>query len=113
VRERAFDPLLDMEHVGASLNSYDDTGKNVGGTGGSNTWEFTDASGNVVNDGIGSLLLNQTHNHLFLYNPNGNDIEVKDYDDPIRDLTGFNARIHVDQDYSQARSAAVIKQPSA
>jgi hypothetical protein len=112
VRERAFDPLLDMEHVGASLNSYDDTGRNVAG-GGSNTWEFVDDSGSVVSDGIGCLELDTEHNHLFLYNPDGGgDISVKDYDDPIRDLRGFNARVYVDQDYSQARSAGVIQQPT-
>lgn len=110
VRERAFDPLLDMEHVGASLGSYDDTGKNVGGTGGANTWEFTDADGNATATGsVGCLQLDTTKNHLFLYNPNGQDIEVKDYDDPIRDLTGVNGRVWVDQDYSQARSAGVVQ----
>ena len=111
VRERAFDPLLDMEHVGGSLNSYDDDGRNVAG-GGSNTWEFVDEDGNAVSGGIGCLELNREHNHLFLYSPNGNGIEVKDYDDPIRDLRGFNARVFVDQDYSQARSAGVIQQPT-
>ena len=112
VRDRMFEPLLDMEHYGSSLNSYDTDGRNVGGSGGANTWEFTDASGAAVSDGIGCLALAQEHNHLILYNPNGTDIEVKDYDDPIRDLRGFNARLHVDQDYSQARSAGVIDQPT-
>jgi hypothetical protein len=112
VRDRMFEPLLDMEHYAASLNSYDSDGRNVVG-GGDNTWEFTDASGAVVNDGIGCLLTQSEHNHLFLYAPNGNDIEVKDYEDPIRDLQGFNARVWCDQDYSQARSSAVIDQPSA
>lgn len=111
VRDRMFEPLLDMEHHAASLNSYDSDGDNVAG-GGSNTWEFTDASGTAVSDGIGALALAQEHNHLILYAPNGNDIEVKDYDDPIRDLRGFNARLHVDQDFSQARSAGVIDQPT-
>ena len=111
VRQRAFDPLLDMEHVGASLNSYDTDGRNVVG-GGDNTWEFTDEDGDAVDDGIGCLQLDTERNHLILYNPNGTDIEVKDYDDPIRDLTGVNARIHVDQEYDQARSAGVIQQPS-
>jgi hypothetical protein len=114
-RERAYDPLLDMEHVAASLGSYDDDGQNVGGTGGANTWEFTDVDGNAVSDGIGALLFDggeDGHNHLMLYAPNGQDIEVKDYDDPIRDLRGFNARLWVDQDYSQARSATVIDQPT-
>ena len=111
VRERAFDPLLDMEHVGASLNSYDDDGDNVAG-GGANTWEFTDSSGAAVSDGIGCLELNTERNHLILYNPNGQDIEVKDYEDPIRDLQGVNARIHVDQEFDQDRSAGIIKQPT-
>jgi len=111
VRQRAFDPLLDMEHVGASLNSYDTDGRNVVG-GGANTWEFTDEDGAAVSDGIGCLQLNTERNHLILYNPNGTDIEVKDYDDPIRDLVGMNARIHVDQEFDQARSAGVIQQPT-
>ena len=111
VRQRAFDPLLDMEHVGASLNSYDTDGRNVVG-GGDNTWEFTDEDGDAVDDGIGCLQLDTERNHLILYNPNGTDIEVKDYDDPIRDLTGVNARLHVDQEFDQARSAGVIQQPS-
>ena len=110
VRTRMFDPLLDMEHNGASLNSYDDDGDNVPG-GGDNNFGFTDETGAAVSGGIGALVLSQQHNHLILYAPNGNDIEVKDYDDPIRDLRGFNARIHVDQEYSQARSAGVIEQP--
>ena len=111
VRQRAFDPLLDMEHVGASLNSYDSDGRNVVG-GGDNTWEFTDEDGDAVSDGIGCLQLNTERNHLILYNPNGTDIEVKDYDDPIRDLVGVNARIHCDQEFDQARSAGVIQQPT-
>ena len=111
VRQRAFDPLLDMEHVGASLNSYDTDGRNVVG-GGDNAWEFTDEEGDAVSDGIGCLQLDTERNHLILYNPNGTDIEVKDYEDPIRDLRGFNARIHVDQEFDQARSAGVIQQPS-
>lgn len=105
------DPLLDMEHRAASLNSYDDDGDNVVG-GGNNTFEFVDETGSAVSDGIGCLAYQSNHNHLILYAPNGNDIEVKDYDDPIRDLRGFNARIFCDQDYSQARSAGVIQQPT-
>ena len=105
LRERTFEPLLDMEHFAASGGSYDDTGAQVGGSGGSNVWDFENQ------DDVGSVVFSKMHNHLFLYNPNGNGIEVKDYDDPIRDLTGVNARIHVDQDYSQARSASVIRAP--
>jgi len=47
--------------------------------------------------------------HVFMYAPNGQDIEIKDYDDPIRDLNGVNARVHVDANYSQSRSASTIE----
>jgi hypothetical protein len=99
-----------MEHNGASLNSYDDDGDNVVG-GGANTFQFTDSAGAAVPEGIGALILQQSHNHLILYSPNGTGISVKDYEDPVRDLQGFNARVHVDHEYSQARSAGVIEQP--
>jgi hypothetical protein len=35
-------------------------------------------------------------------------VEIKDYDDPIRDITGVNARVHCDAQFSQGRSAATI-----
>lgn len=57
----------------------------------------------------GAVVYNRDRIHTFIYGPNGNDIEVKDYDDPVRDLNGFNARVHVDCSYSQARSAATIE----
>jgi hypothetical protein len=98
-----------MEHRAASLNSYDNDGDNVVG-GGSNTFQFNKDDGTAAaSDAVGCLAYQSEHNHLILYAPNGNDIEVKDYDDPIRDLRGFNARIHCDQEYSQDRSAGVIQ----
>jgi hypothetical protein len=57
----------------------------------------------------GAVVYDRDRLHLFLYAPNGQDIEVKDYDDPIRDLQGVNARCHVDAQYSQARSACTIE----
>jgi len=57
----------------------------------------------------GAVVYNRNRIHLFMYAPNGQDIEIKDYDDPIRDLRGVNARAHVDCQYSQARSAATIE----
>jgi len=36
-------------------------------------------------------------------------VEVKDYEDPIRDLQGVNARVHVDVIYSQERAASTIE----
>lgn len=58
---------------------------------------------------LGAVVYNRNRIHTLLYGPNGNDIELKDYEDPIRDLNGFNARVHVDVQYSQARSAATIE----
>jgi hypothetical protein len=62
------------------------------------------------NDGeLGGVIYDRNRIHTFLYGPDGNDIELKDYEDPIRDLNGFNARVHVDVQYSQQRSAATIE----
>jgi len=58
---------------------------------------------------LGAVVYDRNRVHLFLYAPNGQDIEIKDYDDPIRDLRGVNARCHVDCQYSQARSASTIE----
>jgi hypothetical protein len=57
----------------------------------------------------GAVVYNRNRVHTFIYGPNGDDIEMKDYEDPIRDLNGFNARVHVDTRYSQARSASTIE----
>lgn len=58
---------------------------------------------------LGAVVYNRDRIHTFIYGPDGNDIEIKDYDDPIRDLNGVNARVHVDCQYSQARSSATIE----
>jgi hypothetical protein len=57
----------------------------------------------------GAAVYNRNRIHIFMYAPNGSDIEIKDYDDPIRDLRGLNARAHVDCQFSQARSASTIE----
>jgi hypothetical protein len=67
-----------------------------------NTFGF-DADGE-----IGATVYNRNRIHIFTYAPNGSDIEIKDYDDPIRDLRGVNARAFMDCKFSQARSAANI-----
>ena len=36
------------------------------------------------------------------------DIEIKDYEDPIRDLQGVNSRAYVDAVYAQPDAAATI-----
>jgi hypothetical protein len=92
---------LDM-HAAASGQTYDD-GSDIGYDGGENTWGF-DADGE-----LGAVVYDRNHIHTVLYAPNGQDVEVKDYEDPIRDLQGVNARVHVDVIYSQQRAASTIE----
>lgn len=96
IRERVFDPLLSVTHYGASGNTYDSDS-------GSNTWGFS-ADGE-----LGAAVYDSNHVHVVMYNPEGNDIQVKDYDDPIRDLSGVNARVWTDTIYSQQRAAATVQ----
>jgi len=94
VRERVFDPLLSVEHYGASSATYDSS---------SNTWGF-------ASDGeLGAVVYDSGHVHVVMYNPEGNDISVKDYEDPIRDLQGVNARVWTDTIYSQQRAASTVE----
>ena len=73
-------------------------------------WPDTSNTFGFENDGeYGAAVYNRNRVHIFMYSPNGQDIEVKDYDDPIRDLRGLNARAHVDCQFSQARSASTIE----
>jgi hypothetical protein len=73
-------------------------------------WEDANNTFGFENDGeLGAAVYDRQRLHLFLYAPNGQDIEVKDYDDPIRDLVGVNCRAHVDAQFSQGRSAATIE----
>jgi len=96
VRERVFDPLLSVTHYGSSDATYDSTN-------GSETWGF-------ANDGEkGAVVYDSDHVHVVMYNPDGNDIQVKDYEDPIRDLQGVNARVHTDTIYSQQRAASTVE----
>jgi len=92
---------LDM-HGAMSSATYDD-GTDIGWSGGENTWAFS-------SDGdYGAVVYDRNNIHTILYAPNGQDVEIKDYDDPIRDITGVNARAHVDCQFSQARSASTIE----
>ncbi|AFH23076.1 hypothetical protein OSG_eHPD7_00020 [environmental Halophage eHP-D7] len=93
IRERVFDPLLSVTHYGASSNTYNSS---------ENSWGF-DSGGDT-----GAIVYDSNHVHVVMYNPDGNDIQIKDYDDPIRDLRGVNARVHTDAIYSQERAAATV-----
>lgn len=90
IRERVFDPLLGVEHYGASDSVYNSD---------ANTWGYS-ADGE-----LGAVVYDREAIHVILEN----DIEVKDYEDPIRDLQGVNARVHVDAVYSQGRAASTIE----
>jgi len=92
---------LDM-HAAMSNATYDD-GSDVGWSGGSETWGF------AADGEYGGVVYDRDNIHTILYAPNGQDVEIKDYEDPIRDITGVNGRIHVDAQYSQGRSAATIE----
>jgi hypothetical protein len=73
-------------------------------------WPATSNTFGFEADGeYGAVVYNRDRIHTFIYGPDGSDIELKDYEDPIRDLNGFNARVHVDCQYSQARSASTIE----
>jgi hypothetical protein len=92
---------LDM-HAAASDRTYDD-GSDTTWSGGNETWGFS-ADGEK-----GAVVFDRDHTHLVLYNPDGDGMTVKDYEDPIRDLNGVNARTFCDFDYSQQRSAATVE----
>ncbi len=90
IRERVFDPLLSVEHYGASDAVYDGT---------ANTWGF------AADGELGAVVYQRDQIHLVLEQ----DIEVKDYNDPIRDLQGVNARVMADCVYTQGRAASTIE----
>jgi len=90
IRDRAAFPLLGLQGFRASNGMYDPTG--------GNTWDYTAAgeTGGVVYDS------NNVAIYMF------RDIEMKEYDDPIRDLQGLNARVEFDVQFHQPGSAAAI-----
>ena len=101
LRSREFDPILDLDHYAADANIYDDND--------SPRWESPGNTFDFANTGdVGAVVYDSDRLITVLYAPNGNDIEMKEYDDPIRDLTGMNARIHCTAFYEQERASAAI-----
>ena len=96
IRERVFDPLLSVEHFGGSSSVYDSEA-------GGESWGFS------TDGDKGAVVYDRDNIHVVMYNPEGNDIQIKDYDDPVRDLRGVNARVHTDTIYSQARAASTVE----
>jgi hypothetical protein len=80
-------------HAGMSGVTYDSS---------ANTWGYGA-------DELGAVVYDRDHIHTVIYAADGNDIQIKDYEDPIRDLNGVNARVWVDAEYSQERAAATIQ----
>jgi len=90
IRDRVAFPLLGLEGFRASNGMYDPNG--------SNTWDY-DAAGET-----GAVVYDSDNIAAYLFR----DVEMKEYDDPIRDLEGINARIEFDVQYHQPNSAAEI-----
>jgi len=100
-----FDRIAGLQlHAATDTQTYDDPNDDAVGWGSTaNTWGYQ-------SDGeLGAVVYDTSHIHTVIYSPGGSDVEVKDYEDPIRDLTGANARTFVDAEYSQERSAATIE----
>ena len=97
IRERVFDPLLSVEHYGASDATYD----------GSGSWGYAEGGE------VGAITYDSTHVHVVTYAPGGSDIEIKEYEDPIRDLQGVNARLHHDTILTQERAVATVTDVTA
>jgi len=78
VRDRVAFPLLGIEGFRGSDGVYDPDG--------SNTWNYTGANE------TGAVVYDSDRVGMYLFN----DIEMKEYEDPIRDLQAVNARMEVD-----------------
>jgi hypothetical protein len=90
VRDRVAFPLLGLEGFRGSDGVYDPDG--------SNTWDYTGA------DETGAVVYDRDRIGLYIYR----DLEMKDYDDPIRDLQGVNIRGQVDAVWHQPEAGARI-----
>jgi hypothetical protein len=82
-------PLMGLEHYPMNDAAYDSS---------TNTFGAGD-------DELAGVAYQRDHIWLVIEQ----DIEVKDYEDPIRDLQGVNSRAWVDATYAQPDAAATIK----
>ncbi len=88
-RQIAQGRVMGLDHLAMNQAAYDST---------TETWGYA-ATGEV-----GGIVYQKDHIWLVIEQ----DIEIKDYEDPIRDLQGVNARAYVDAVYSQTDAAAQI-----
>jgi len=89
LRNREFNSLFGTEMFTASDGTYDST----------ETWGF-DADGE-----IGGVVYNKDFVNLVIYQ----DLTVKNYEDPIRDLQGGNVRLQCDSLYHQPDAASRVE----
>jgi hypothetical protein len=90
LRDRELDRVMGIEHLPASQAAYDR---------GSETFGYS-STGDV-----GAVVYQRNHIWLVMEH----DTEIKDYDDPIRDLQGVNARAWVDATFAQTDAACQVK----
>lgn len=91
IRDRVAFPLLGLEGFRGSDGVYDPNG--------SNTWDYT------ANDETGAVVYDRDLVSLYIFR----DLEIKEYDDPIRDLSAVNVRAEVDCVYDQSSAASRIQ----
>lgn len=90
LREREVERLFGVDHLPMNNAAYDS---------GSNTWGY------AADGEFGAVVYQRDHLWLVIEQ----DIEVRDYEDPVRDLQGVNARAWVDATYAQPDAAATIE----
>lgn len=90
LRDRVAFPLLGLEGFRGSGDTYDPDG--------ANTWDYT-AAGET-----GGIVYDRGVCNLYMFR----DVEVKEYDDPVRDLEGVNARVEADCVLGQPDAAAKL-----
>lgn len=88
IRQRTYNPLFDLEMVEASNGMLDPDS--------AETWDFGST------DDIGAVVYNMDRVGIYMYS----DIEIKDYEDPVRDLQGINGRMQTDATFHQSESAS-------
>ena len=94
IRDRVAFPLLGITGYRGSNGVYNAAADDADVTG----WNYSG------NDEVGAVVYDEDLLATYLFR----DIEVKEYEDPVRDIEGVNARISVDAKYWQPGSAARV-----
>lgn len=94
IRDRVAFPLLGLTGYRGSNNVYDASADDAA----VDAWDYT------ANDEVGAVVYDEDLLATYLFR----DIEVKEYEDPVRDIEGVNARIEMDAQYHQPGSASRV-----